>query len=547
MSKKKKIFDKNTIVKLFNENKFSKISKNSKIIINEFETDVDICKLVVASEINLKNYFKAEQYLKKIIIIHNTDELNYLYGNILKIQNKFYDAIDAYKKAILLNKNFSEAYNNLANTQKKIGDNQNAMYNYNQAIKSDSSNLGAHFNLANLYRSEKNYEEAINYYKKVLELNPQFIESINNIGTIHLILGNFEDGLKYFKESIEKDKFYSESYYNYVSAKKINKDDKIFLKLKNLIEEEKFPQAQNFKMYYSLSKSYFDMNNKDLGFKYLELASNFKLKEVEVSYKKQFKDFKKIKEYFGSNIKIPEVLNSCKTTPIFILGMPRSGTSLIEQIVSNHSSVYGGGELDILPLAIANSNWEKNENFIDIINSIRSEYLSKISKLSEKKIITDKLPGNFKWIGFILNALPEAKILHLERNPMAICWSIYKSEFNNPDMAFTYKQEYIAEFYSLYRDLMNFWNNNYPNQIINIVYEEFIDDYENNTKKIFQELELDWEKHLLEFYKNKRPVETSSFQQVRKKIYKNSSEEWKKYKAYLSPMIDILLKNKIEF
>ena len=119
MSKNKKIFDKNTIVKLFNENKFSKISKNSKVIINEFETDVDICKLVVASEINLKNYFKAEQYLKKIIIIHNTDELNYLYGNILKIQNKFYDAIDAYKKAILLNKNFSEAYNNLANTQKK--------------------------------------------------------------------------------------------------------------------------------------------------------------------------------------------------------------------------------------------------------------------------------------------------------------------------------------------------------------------------------------------------------------------------------------------
>ena len=547
MSKKKKFFDKNTIVKLFNENKFYKISKNSKIIINEFEMDIDICKLVVASEINLKNYFKAEQYLKKIITIHNTDELNYLYGNILKIQKKFYDAISAYKKAILLNKKFSEAYNNLANTQKKIGDNQNAMYNYNQAIKSDSSNLGAHFNLANLYRSEKKYEEAINCYKKVLELDPQFVEAINNIGTIHLILGNFEDGLKCFKESIQKDQFYSESYYNYVSAKKINNHDEIFLNLKNFIEEEKSPQAQNFKMYYSLSKSYFDINNIELGFKYLELANNFKLKEIERSYKKQFKDFRKIKEFFVSNIKIPETLKSFKTTPIFILGMPKSGTSLIEQIVSNHSSVYGGGELDILPLAIANSNWEKNENFIDIIKFIRNEYLSKISKLSEKKIITDKLPGNFKWIGFILNALPEAKILHLERNPMAICWSIYKSEFNNPDMAFTYKQEYIAEFYSLYRDLMNFWNNNYPNQIINIVYEEFIDDYENNTKKIFQELELDWENHLLEFYKNKRPVETSSFQQVRKKIYKNSSEEWKKYKAYLSPMIDILLKNKIEF
>ena len=102
MSKKKKIFDKNTIVKLFKENKFNKISKYSKVIIDEYELDIDICKLVVASEINLKNYFKAEQYLKKIVIIHNNDELNYLYGNILKVQDKFYDAIDAYKKAILL-------------------------------------------------------------------------------------------------------------------------------------------------------------------------------------------------------------------------------------------------------------------------------------------------------------------------------------------------------------------------------------------------------------------------------------------------------------
>tara|TARA_B100000965_G_scaffold199444_1_gene166506 strand:- start:261 stop:1904 length:1644 start_codon:yes stop_codon:yes gene_type:complete len=547
MIKKKILFDKNTIIKLFNDNKFNKISKYSKIILDNYESDIDICKLVVVSEINLKNYFKAEQYLKKIVIFHNTDELNYLYGNILKIQSKFHEAIKAYKKAISLNNKFSEAYNNLANTQKKLGDKENARSNYYQAIKSDNSNIGAYFNLANLYRSEKKYEEAISNYKKALQLNPKFVDSINSIGTINSILGNFENGLKYFKEAIEIDKFNSESYYNYVSAKKITGEDKVFLKLKNLIEDEQSSQVQNFKMYYSLSKSYFDMDNKDLGFKYLELASNFKSKEIEYSYKKQSKDFKKIKDYFLSNTENLERLDNLNLTPIFILGMPRSGTSLIEQIVSNHSKVFGAGELDVLPLTISNSKWEKNDNFIDTLKVIRNEYLSKINKLSEKKFITDKLPGNFKWIGFILNSMPEAKILHLERNPMAICWSIYKSEFNNPDMAFTYKQEYIAEFYLLYKDLMNFWKNKYPNKFINIVYEEFVEDHENNIRKIFQNLELNWENHLLEFYDNKRPVETSSFQQVRKKIYKNSSDEWKKYKNYLKPMIEILLKNNIEF
>ena len=547
MSKKKIIFEKNTIIKLFNDKKFKKISKYSKNIIDYYENDIDICKLVIASEINLKNYFKAEQFLKKVINIHNTDELNYLYGNILKIQNKFLEAIDLFKKAISLNNKFSEAYNNLANTQKKIGDNENAENNYIQAIKSNKSNFGAFFNLANLYRSEKKFEKAIDNYKKVLELNPQFVESMNNIGSINLILGNFENGIKYFKEAIEIDKFNSESYYNYISAKKILENDEIFIKLKNLVEEEKLPEVQNFKMYYSLSKSYFDIGNKDLAFKYLELASNFKLREIENSYKKQSKDFKQIKEYFKTSKKISELSNNFKTIPIFILGMPRSGTSLIEQIISNHSSVHGGGELDILPLVVENSSWKKNQNFVDTIKFIRNEYFSKISKISEKKFITDKLPGNFKWIGFILNAMPESKILHLERNPMAICWSIYKSEFNNPDMAFTYSQEYIAEYYILYKDLMNFWKNKYPSQFINISYERFVEDYQNNIKKIFQKLDLEWEDHLLEFYKNKRPVETSSFQQVRKKIYQKSSEEWKKYKNFLKPMMEVLSKNNIDY
>ena len=547
MSKKKTVRDKKTIINLFNDNKFNKISKYSKSLIDYYENDIDICKLVIASEINLKNYFKAEQYLKKIVINNDTDEIYYLYGNILKVQNKFYEAIDAYKQAISLNNKFSEAYNNLANTQKKINENENAMYNYLQAIKADKSNFGAYFNLANLYRSEKKYEEAINNYQKVLELRPQFVEALNSIGTIQLILGNFDNGLEYFKKTIEIDKFYSESYYNYASAQKISYKDEIFLKLKNFIEKEKFPEAQNFKMYYSLSKSYFDLDNYEFGFKYLQLANNFKLKEIEYSFKKQSKNFKKIKEYFLENKNTPTVLNDLKSIPIFILGMPRSGTSLIEQIVSNHSHVHGGGELDILPLTIENSKWEKNNNFSNTIKIIRDEYLAKIKKISDKKFITDKLPGNFKWIGFILNAIPESKILHLERNPMAICWSIYKSDFSNPDMAFTYKQEYIAEFYILYKDLINFWKKKYPNKFINIIYEEFVEDYENNIRKIFQKLELNWENHLLDFHKNKRPVETSSFQQVRKKIYKNSSDEWKKYKTYLKPMMEVLSKNNIDY
>jgi len=547
MIKKKLTLDKKTIINFFNEKKFNKISKHSKYLIESYAMDIDICKLIVASEISLQNYLRAEQYIKKIITNNQNDEMYYLYGNVLKVQNKFTEAINAYKNAISLNKNFSQAYNNLANTQKKINENENAINNYIKAIKTNQKNLEAYFNLANLYRSEKKYEEAVQNYQKVLELNPNFVDAINNIGAIELILGNFKSGLKYFKKTIEIDKFNSEAYINYVSAQKIVPEDEIFLKLQKFVEIEKLSETQNMKMYYALSKSYFDIDNNKSAFEYLQLANEMKLEEMEYSFKKQSKNFKKIKEYFSQNLKVSLDSYNFKSTPIFILGMPRSGTSLIEQIISNHSDVFGGGELDILPSTIENSGWEKNNNIINTVKKIRNEYLSKLSKISDKKFITDKLPGNFKWIGFIISSIPEAKILHIKRNPMAICWSNYKSNFNNTGMGFTHKQEYIAEYYSYYKDLMNFWEIKYPNKFINISYEELVESYEINIKKIFDKLGLNWQNKILDFHNNKRPVETASFLQVRKKIYKNSSDQWKKYKDYLNPMMKVLIKNKIDF
>ena len=166
--------------------------------------------------------------------------------------------------------------------------------------------------------------------------------------------------------------------------------------------------------------------------------------------------------------------------------MPRSGTSLIEQIISNHSSVHGGGELDILPNVVENSNWKKTKIFLILLKFIRSEYFSKISKISNKKFITDKLPGNFKWIGFILNAMPEIKnITFRKKSNGNMLVNIYKSEFNNPDMAFTYSQEYIAEFYLLYKDLMNFWKNKYPVNLLILFMRVLLKIMKTILKKFF--------------------------------------------------------------
>ena len=548
MSNKNLEIEKQNIINLFNKKKFNKISKIPSKIISSFEDQPDIVKIIVMSNLNTKNFLKAEQFLRKILIRNNTAEYNYVLGNTLKIQDKNDEAMIAYKKSISLNKNFSEAYNNLANVQKKIRDFDNALLNYNNAIKTKEDNLEAYFNLANLLKSLKNYDEANKNYKKVVKLNPNFSDAYNNIGTIYSILGKFNDAKFFFIKSMKINKYFAEPYKNYIQLCKVNQKDEVFNNLKEIVKKEDLNNEQKEVFYYSISKAYFDVENNELAFKYLNLANKLKLTKLDYSFNKDKKEFKKIKEFF-SNKELLNLKNLKENgvTPIFILGMPRSGTSLIEQIVSNHSEVHGAGELDLLPISVKNSDWQNSVDLEKVSQKIRKEYLEKISIISNKKYITDKLPGNFKRIGFILNAFPESKIIHLQRNPMAICWSNYKSNFNSTGMAFTLNQDYTAEYYLLYRNLMKFWNERYSEKIINVNYENLVENFEEEVKKLFSKLNLNWEKQLYDFHKNERPVETASFMQVRSKIYKKSSEQWKRYKKYLTSMTDILSANNVEF
>lgn len=548
MSNKNFAVEKQNIIDLFKQKKFSKISKISPKIRSLFEDQADIVKIIVMSDLNSKNFSKAENLLIKALIYNNSAEFNYILGNTLKIQDKNDEAIIAYKKSLALNENFSEAYNNLANVQKKIERFDDALLNYKNAIRSKEDNLEAYYNLANLFKSLKNYDEAIKNYKNVIKLNPNFSDAYNNIGTIYSILGKFNDAREFYLKSIKINKFFAEPYKNYVQLSKIDQKDEVFEILKEIVKKKDLDEEQKEVFFYSISKIYFDVGDDDLAFKYLNLANKLKLTKYDYSFNKEKKEFKKIKEFFSQK-KIINLKNfkKNKITPIFILGMPRSGTSLIEQIISNHSEVHGAGELDLLPITVKNSDWKNSNDFEETLQKVRKNYLEKISLLSNKNYITDKLPGNFKRIGFILNAIPDSKIIHLERNPMAICWSNYKSNFNSTGMAFTLNQEFTAMYYLLYRDLMKFWKEKYSEKIINVNYESFVENFEEEIKKLFDQLNLKWEKQLYDFHKNERPVETASLIQVRSKIYKKSSEQWKNYKKHLKPMTDILSLNNVEY
>jgi hypothetical protein len=281
----------------------------------------------------------------------------------------------------------------------------------------------------------------------------------------------------------------------------------------------------------------------------LHEANRLRKQELNYSLDRSKTLYSTVKEMFSSAYSdIEKSLSSEPSTfkPIFIVGMPRSGTTLVEQIISSHHAVHGAGELTNLPsiigpIATGHLNQGMDKLPEKAFLSIREQYLDVLSNLNvPESVITDKLPLNFTYIGFILTTFPEAKIVHMKRDARAVCWSIYKSNFTNTGNGYSYSIDDLAGFYGLYTDIMDFWHQLFPDQIYDMCYEDLTTNQEEETRKLLQYCELDWDENCLSFHKNKRAVKTASSIQVREKMYQGSSEAWKKYEVHLKPLIKAL-------
>jgi hypothetical protein len=222
--------------------------------------------------------------------------------------------------------------------------------------------------------------------------------------------------------------------------------------------------------------------------------------------------------------------------------MPRSGTTLVEQIISSHSKVTGAGELNFAAqfgAAIATGITEANN---ESLLKFRHNYLNKLQNISNGNlIVTDKTPQNFRYIGLLAAAFPEAKIVHVKRSPAAVCWANYKKYFVSKSIDYCYAIDDVINYYKLYENLMGFWGNTLSNRIYNLDYEQLTVNQETETRQLIEYLGLDWDENCLSPQNNKRSVTTASNLQVRQKVYQGSSEQWKKYQPFLNGALDGLL------
>ena len=465
-------------------------------------------------------------------------------GNVLQTQGKWEEAIEAYEQALSLKPSSAETHYNLGNVLKKQYKLKEAIVSYKKALSLKPDYAEAYNNMGVTYKEQVKLDEAIACYQKALSLKPDHADTYNNMGIVLNDQGKSEDAIQAYKKALAIRPNYAQAHQNLCKLIKYTSKNHQITQVYDLLKQSDLSESDQCLLHYAYAKMKEDLG--DLGAAFDHYVTGGKLRKKLLAY-----DF-----YLDQNlfVKIKNIANELKdfafnkpikaaaNTPIFILGMPRSGTTLIEQIISSHSKVHGAGELPFLP-RFGSSLGQGNQIISsDNVLQIRNAYLYELENVSNGcQFVTDKLPQNFMYIALIDAAFPEAKIVHVQRNAEATCWSNFKHCFSAKGLGYSFDLKDTVHYFKLYQDLMEFWDKQYSAHIYHLDYDRLTLEQEPETRKLIEHLELDWEDNCLSPQENMRSVRTASKQQVRQKVYTGSSQAWRKFEPYLDGAFDELL------
>lgn len=528
---------------LYNNKNFFELIKYSEVFLKKFPESKFIYNLIGVAYFNLGKYSSAiENYNISISLNPKNSEAYNNKGLCLKKMGDFEGALENFKLAIKINPHFSDVYNNIGNLYYELKSFKDAEKIWSDGLKVSPTDIVLLRNLGTLL-FEKKGEISLSKknFEKILALSPNKPFALNYLGMIYKSEGKFDEAEDYFKKAIEADSNYSESYYNLSYLKKFNKQNNFLRKLEKLYSSKQVFEEDKVYICFSLAKAFDDLGKYSLSYKYLSEGNLLRKKLIGYNINKDKKLFSKIYKNFkqlqNDNLKLPDYNNLNNKVPIFILGMPRSGTTLVEQIISTHSKVFGAGELNILSNSIYKLDILNNKVSEDLLLKLRNNYLAHINEFNtSRKMVVDKLPANYLWIGLIFTIFPNAKVIHVKRNAVATCWSNYTKYYSNPGIGFVYSLGDLGKYYKMYLEMINYWDNHFPGKIHSLNYETLTEEPINEIRNLISYLDLKWEDECLKFYKNPRIVKTASSLQVRQKIYKGSSRKWLNYSQFLSKL-----------
>lgn len=518
------------------------------------------------------NYSKAAEM--------NPDSVNYQdnLGKILIETGRAEDAVKVYQKALERHPRSAKLYNNMGISLEKLEKPEEAFYAYQSALKIDSdyakaySNLGRlyskakmldeslehhqkalqlepdnphfHNNLGNAYKKLGRLNDAITSYNKAISIKPDYVIAYDHLGSTYAEAGDFEKAVEYHQKALEMEPDYTIAYRHLTFVHTYTEYNEHVRRMEQLYQDPDLGDHRRMHLCFGLGKVFEDLKEYEKAFEFIAEANRIRRSTFEYSIDQNIAYFEKMRSVFNKDFFLNHTNIGCTDpAPVFILGMPRSGTTLVEQIMASHSDVFGAGEISEILRQTKRIKDNGNE-FPEAVSSLKddefagigTDYVNRVRMYSANtRYITNKMPENFMMIGFIKSILPNATIIHCKRDPMDNCLSIFKNFFSTLH-EYACDLTELGQYYNFYLDVMEYWKELFGDFMFEIQYEQMVADQENQTRKLLEYCGLEWQEDCLKFYETKRNVATSSFSQVRQPIYKKSVNGWKRYQKQLEPL-----------
>ncbi len=527
-----------------------KSDEADELIKNFFENNQDYGLLYKGvRHLHASRYRKAEDAFKKVLIEdeNNIDALRFM--GILAFKSGNHDIAEAMlTKALKLDPTYSLVWANLAQVFSVTGQLDKAKKSFKNILNMEPKNGLIWAEYGTVLTKLANYEEGRDAYLKALEFKPDSPRVHLSLGHVYKTMGEIDNSIDSYKNTILQNNLSGEAYWSLANLKTYSFSENEIKDMEDTLKGD-MSDIERSQMHFALGKAYEVKKDFDKSFKNYYEGNKVKKGLIKYSSDDTTDNTKRILNFFNEeNIQKLAKSSTEDRDPIFVLGMPRSGSTLVDQIISSHSKVDGTQELPNIIKIAAELNSNNQKNYPEVLKELDESKLSNLGKdyISETAwardnapFFIDKMPNNFIHIGLIKTILPNAKIIDTRRDPMDTCFSCFKQFFARGQL-FTYSLEDLGNYYTDYIRAMNHWHNVYGKDIYTVHYDNVINETEETIRELIDYCELPFEKECLEFYNSSRPVKTPSAEQVRQPIYKSGLNYWKNYEKHLLPLKKII-------
>ena len=497
---------------------------------------------------------EAEKLYRRIVAIDpkNSESLHWL--GIVNYQSGRYEAaVDLIRRAIGLRSDYTLYHNSLALILSELGrfDQAACCYQRVLALKDEGAKTGR-ADLAPALPEGGKLGDAELARQRALSLEPDYGAVHDNLGVILRIFGRLDEASKHFEAAIGHEPRNPRYYSNLGSIRHFASDDPHLAAMQDLARDiESLPQQNQIELHFALAKAYADLSERQHAFDHLLAGNRLNRGRIVYDEAAALGLFSRIREVFTREL-IEERAGHGERSglPVFIIGMPRSGTTLVEQILASHGKAFGAGELEDFSTAFRSVIGEPRPEteFPGIVARLSEEEMGRIGSAYAARVrklcpaaarITNKLPGNFLYAGLIHLVLPDCRIIHVRRDPLDTCFSCFSTFFVRAE--FTYDLAELGRYYRAYSELMEHWRRVLPaGRICEVQYESVVANLEQEARRIVAFCGLDWDPACLDFHKTQRPVHTASSVQVRQPLYATSVGCARGYEPFLRPLLDEL-------